>query len=287
MGKAPAFQFYVKDWLSDPQLKMASHSTKGIWADMLCFMWEAPSRGELSGTEDELIRLVGANPEDMSRFFAEAERLGFCYYVTDHNKIVTLRNRRMYREEKRRKNNAERQQRYRDNHQCDEEVTTPSPITPITPITPPPKSNIVGSKDPMPEVPPSGERSGDGTATDSCPPCPHQEIVDLYHRILPQSPRVVTWPKHLQGILKTRWREVPDRQSIDWWEKFFMYVSRSEFLTGKAKTSFVADMEWLVRPTNFAKILNGRYNRNTSFAKAQPGISKWLEERRQKQCASS
>ena len=39
MGKAPAFQFYARDWLTDPELKMVSYQTKGIWIDLLCIMW--------------------------------------------------------------------------------------------------------------------------------------------------------------------------------------------------------------------------------------------------------
>lgn len=142
MGKAPAFQFYFKDWLSDPQLTMASHSTKGIWADMLCYMWAAPERGELKGTKAQITRLVAANEYDMERFWSDAEELGFCDLivtkrngVTDDNKIITVRNRRMWREEKDKDNNRERQARYRDKRKSNDEVTplSPSPSPSPTP----------------------------------------------------------------------------------------------------------------------------------------------------------
>jgi len=127
MAKSPAFQFYVKDWLSDPQLKMASHSTKGIWVDMLCYMWDAPERGELVGTEEQIIRLLGAKEGDFRLFCDEAKTLAFCYFSVTDSLLVTVRNRRMFREEKERENNRIRQGRFRSKRQSNEKVTAPSP----------------------------------------------------------------------------------------------------------------------------------------------------------------
>jgi hypothetical protein len=127
MGKNPAFQFYVKDWLSDPQLKMASHSTKGIWADMLCFMWDAPMRGELAGTYIQIQRMIGATTADLNLFLSEAKALQFCDISVTDNENVTVRNRRMWREEKDRKNNRERQAKFRGKQENNKEVTPPSP----------------------------------------------------------------------------------------------------------------------------------------------------------------
>lgn len=96
------------------------------------------------------------------------------------------------------------------------------------------------------------------------PPCPHDKIIEIYHAILPQCPQVRVWNKKRRGLLKTRWREDPERQSIDWWEKFFRYVSRSDFLTGKVlgrdgEPKFMVDLEWLVGPQNFVKVIEGKY----------------------------
>ena len=76
-GKAPAFQFYVRDWLSDPQLKMASLSSRGMWIDLLCFMWEAPERGKITGSENEIARLLGIQTEEVEAFIEEAKILEF------------------------------------------------------------------------------------------------------------------------------------------------------------------------------------------------------------------
>jgi hypothetical protein len=48
--------------------------------------------------------------------------------------------------------------------------------------------------------------------------------------------------------------------------EFFDHVSGSRFLTGRADSKpgvppFCADLEWLMRPTNWAKVVEGKYHR--------------------------
>ena len=95
--------------------------------------------------------------------------------------------------------------------------------------------------------------------------CPQSEIVSLYHQVLPSCTAVRDWTTSRQVLLRTRWNETPKRQSLDWWRKFFGYVSESEFLTGRAESKpdrdpFVADLEWLIRPKNFVKVIEGKYH---------------------------
>ena len=133
MGKAPAFQFYVKDWLSDPQLKQCSFSTKGIWIDLLCFMWDAPERGKLESTVNRLCKMIGARKSEFELFITEATELSFCDISVTGNgpsQDVTLINRRMNREVKQKENNRLRQQRHREKRVGHAEITqTPYPTT--------------------------------------------------------------------------------------------------------------------------------------------------------------
>jgi uncharacterized protein YdaU (DUF1376 family) len=108
-------------------------------------------------------------------------------------------------------------------------------------------------------------------------PCPHEQIIALYHEILPTCPRVAEWNEARQALLRTRWREKakPNGRSqgyanaeggLDYWRRFFAYVAQSDFLTGKAdpqqgRAPFVATLEWLVRPSNFVKVIEGNYHR--------------------------
>lgn len=128
MGRAPAFQFYPADWLSDPQLRLASPSTKGIWIDLLCYMWKSNERGKLNGTVDQLCRMTGSNCTEMAMFINEANFLKFAD-VTICNDDVTVCNRRMMREEKERESTRSRVKRFRNADEKrlgNEEVTPPS-----------------------------------------------------------------------------------------------------------------------------------------------------------------
>ena len=136
MGKNPAFQFYPNDWLGDNQLQMASTITKGVWIQFLCRMWWSDERGKIEGTREQLCILAGCTDDELSRFMIDNDTLNFAS-VTEANKKVTIINRRMEREERARKSNASRQQRYKDRHSnASVTVPSPSPSTPSPSPTP-------------------------------------------------------------------------------------------------------------------------------------------------------
>ena len=84
-------------------------------------------------------------------------------------------------------------------------------------------------------------------------------------------PRVKVWGEARKAILRARWREEPGRQDLDWWREFFRGVADSDFLCGRSGNgSFIASLEWLVRPKNFPKVLEGNYrNRQAARSRAE------------------
>lgn len=98
--------------------------------------------------------------------------------------------------------------------------------------------------------------------------CPHQAIIDLYHQTIPMGRQVRIWSDTRKAKLRSRWKEDPKRQSLEWWGKFFGYIAESDFLTGKTSTTgrqpFELDLEWIVTPSNFVKILEGKYHREAT-----------------------
>jgi uncharacterized protein YdaU (DUF1376 family) len=118
--------------------------------------------------------------------------------------------------------------------------------------------------------PPDGEPE----AKDGLPTCDHKTIVELYHQHLPTLRRVEVWNDTRKGYLKQRWREVAvdlaktdtvtSEVMLNWWADFFQHIGKSKFLTGKVNSrdgrAFVADLEWIIKPTNFAKIIEGKYH---------------------------
>jgi hypothetical protein len=106
------------------------------------------------------------------------------------------------------------------------------------------------------------------------PECEHQKVRDLYHQHLPTLRRVEVWNDTRKGYLKQRWREVAvdlaktdtvtSEVMLNWWADFFQHIGKSKFLTGRIQhkdgRAFAADLEWIIKPTNFAKIIEGKYH---------------------------
>lgn len=90
------------------------------------------------------------------------------------------------------------------------------------------------------------------------PNCPQQEIIALYHEVLPALPPVREWTSTDADNLRARWKSAEKRQTVEWWREFFVYVGKSGFLTGERGT-FQASLGWLVKSANFAKVVNGNY----------------------------
>ena len=115
---------------------------------------------------------------------------------------------------------------------------------------------------------PSEEQDKPSDKKEKIPPCPHQKIIDLYHEILPELPKVKAWNETRRRYLQARWREAKERQNLDWWRRFFKYIRESDFLMGRTIPSngrppFRATLEWILRPNNFAKIIEGFYHRKS------------------------
>lgn len=104
---------------------------------------------------------------------------------------------------------------------------------------------------------------GDPSADEKVDTCPHQKIIALYHEVLPQCPRVRDWTPARATQLRARWNEDPSRQNLDYWRRFFEYVSSCGFLVGVTTTTaqrpFFADLEWMTKSANFTKIREQKY----------------------------
>ena len=109
------------------------------------------------------------------------------------------------------------------------------------------------------------------------PPCPHQAIRALWAEVLPQLPQHRIWTKTRADHLRTRWRETAvDRgwterqQGLDYFRRLFGYIGKSRFLTGNAPPSragqppFVCELEWLLLPSNWAKVIEGKYHQEAA-----------------------
>ena len=143
------------------------------------------------------------------------------------------------------------------------------------------EASLGDSTSPSPSPSPISSSSST-TNTNICPPdggpalpdCNHQAVIDLYHQQLPTLRRVEVWNAARQGYLRQRWREVAAELGkekpisagavLDWFNDFFGHIQKSRFLVGKVNgkdgRAFTADLEWILKPSNFAKIVEGKYH---------------------------
>lgn len=114
------------------------------------------------------------------------------------------------------------------------------------------------------------QKNEDGENDSAVLPCPQQEIIEAYHRLVPSGRQVREWTPARSAVLRTRWREKPQRQKLEWWERFFAYVAASDFLTGKTSTPgrkpFEVSLDWLVKAENMAKVIEGAYENEKEAA---------------------
>jgi hypothetical protein len=143
--KAPAMLFYVRDWLADPALMCCRASTRGIWINVLCFMWLSKERGKMVIWPESFDRFINCSETERDDFFTDARVYRFCDMETTPEGAVILVNRRMHREWKSAVSGRLRQYRFRKGHKapqgasgridepassgdaaCHDEVTPPS-----------------------------------------------------------------------------------------------------------------------------------------------------------------
>lgn len=89
------------------------------------------------------------------------------------------------------------------------------------------------------------------------PPCPHQDIISLYNKTLPELQQVIPerWSGARAKALQARWRESKKHQSLQFWERFFKKLREFPFYLGDNDRDWRADLGWLVKRKNFDNLV--------------------------------
>ena len=85
------------------------------------------------------------------------------------------------------------------------------------------------------------------------PVCPHDEIVDLYHKILPELPTVRFWKEDRRKLLLSCWKQGETFQDLKFWEWLFSNVKKDDFYMGRQGGTWTVSLPWLINKTNFMK----------------------------------
>lgn len=119
----------------------------------------------------------------------------------------------------------------------------------------------------------------------SVPDCPHEKILDAYAEKLPELAQPIRslWRDGKNApALKARWAwlmsachekgkrkgermATTEAEGVEWFCRFFDYVSQSDFLTGR-QTEWACDLIWLVNKSNFEKVIQGSYENQKAAA---------------------
>lgn len=255
------FQFYPRDWYSDPKLAQASAAVRGIWIDFLSAMF-IEGTDSVIGDRYALARLGRCDEDDIDEFIAEAK----CYRFADvtecngRETTYTITSRRFRSESKTRADTRERVRRYRAKS---ESVTLSDDTVTSTAANSTSVSVSVSNSSSLSDPDPSKELDS-----------------------LSGSPEVITpddlrdgWNEHCAplGLPKVEMLSATRRQKalarlrehkeIEFWNVVFGQIRGSPFLLGHQKTNgdakhphWKANFDWLIdNDTNVVKVYEGRY----------------------------
>ncbi len=107
------------------------------------------------------------------------------------------------------------------------------------------------------------------------PGCPHQEIIALWQKHLPRLTQPRVWEGNRREILKARWAQASKpsafnetgystlQDGLAWWGSFFAYIAETRLADGFDTDGRIwrPDLEWVIRPANFQKIIDGKYQK--------------------------
>ena len=108
------------------------------------------------------------------------------------------------------------------------------------------------------------------------PPCPHKELLKLYQKHLPHLTQPRLWEGSRMTTMKSRWVQAsrPSEYSpkgynslpegLAWWDSFFRYIAGDTSLPKGFESNgrtWKPDLVWIINPTNFAKIIDGKYSK--------------------------
>lgn len=262
------------DAIDDPKLQMLAFEDRWHFIAILC----CKKQGLLDGDDKEFAqRLVRVKLGlDQTAFEEMVKRLAAVKLIDRATLQPIAWDRRQYVSDQD-PTHAERQRRYREKnkepsrdatvtrHGNDQKQSTETDTEEASRLS----AGVVASRNDAQQSPESSPETastqGDDNVHSGVPrnPCPAERIVDLYHAKLPMARRVEQLTPTRRAALRARWHnELP---TLDAFGNYFDDVAASRFLTGRVnghgdRKPFVADFDWLLKPSNLVKVLEGKYH---------------------------
>jgi len=272
--KRPSFQFYPGDWLHDAALRSCSVGARGLWVEMICLMHQGSEYGFLKVNHTPILaanlaRMAGATIDETEGWLSELEAAG----VFSRDESGCIFSRRMIRDENVRLARAAGGKlggnpALLGSTKAQEKVNHSTNLQPTPSSSSSPSSSV---KEKEPSV--LGAQPSVETHRIGIPDCPHKEILALWAEVLPSLPQHSEWNAIRRKHLQCRWREKAvekgwssQADGLAFFRRLFAYVGQSPWLTGRvisrdpSRQTFVVELEWLIKPANFAKVIEGKYH---------------------------
>ena len=81
--------------------------------------------------------------------------------------------------------------------------------------------------------------------------------MDLFNKICVSFPRILGIDGERKRAVAARWRTC---KSLNTFVELFRLAEASKFLKGENERNWSANFDWMMKPTNFVKILEHRYD---------------------------
>ena len=104
---------------------------------------------------------------------------------------------------------------------------------------------------------------------------PCEEIVSLYNQICTSLPLVQNITSGRIAAMGARWAE--NRRNVGVFVQLFTMAQESAFLTGDNKRGWIASFDWLMKPSNMAKVLEGNYVNGASLRDTAAEVARQME----------
>ena len=242
------FRLYA-EFATDPKVQMMSEQLQRRFIMLLCLRCNVSETFHETYSDEEIAFQLRISNEE----WAETKATFVAKKLIDENNNPTAWDKRQYVSD----SSTSRVKKYRNKlkRECNVSETPPDTDTDTdtdTELDTSANADVVGSK---------------------LPTCPHKKIIELYAKNLPELAQPKIWDGNRQQNLAARWKWVltakksdgaafaTDHESaLNFFDRFFAYVAKSDFLTGRSK-DWQCDLSWLVKANNFAKVIEGAYER--------------------------
>lgn len=86
---------------------------------------------------------------------------------------------------------------------------------------------------------------------------PYAKIMQLYNETCTSLPHIRIIDGQRKKAVAARWRTY---HGLDDFRRLFQRAQASDFLRGGGERNWIADFDWLMKPTNMARVLEGKYD---------------------------